>query len=201
MGKLILGIAAVICLDIAFVAYISTTEGPGTDVAVKKANSVGSPTETNPVERVVEQARANEAAVNDPPRPAERANPVRIASPERQQFRPLAAKRTQRNNSKPRISSFRSDQLLAARVILAPSRGSDGSPSAIQIVNEPGRTLILYRAPKESVREAPVSAAIKKTSYPAIRKAAHSNIEKPSLMARIIRKPWGWIKAIGARLR
>lgn len=187
MGKLALGIAAVLCLDIAFIAYLYAVKEPGAEIAQKPASNrkplppkVPIPTLPERVtvfEETAEPTQQNTAIDRIRPnrkfeREAEsnrRPIPVQ-SSPLRPSFEPKVIAIGRKNKTEKPFSAETKTDLEDAGA-----------------VKPADTTLILYRGPDRVESIPAVAAEPVKRSF-------------GSRALRVIKKPWTWTKAAVTRL-
>ena len=178
MRKLILGIIAVVCLDIGFVYYIS--KGIQTDLAVNKTPDQQAVTAANPA--VVSGPSAAKGAPDTADVAALKARrenvsgsmeTVRLSSQRR------AASAKVRSRTKQHVPTDRNQPLFSTIVFYVPRRPAVVTQRTVPFKN----TRDLKPAGRQFVKYAPKR-------------------ENRSLVARVwpvVKKPYEWVKALGSR--
>ena len=192
MGKIVLGIAAVLCLDIAFIVYLYTTNDPESQASVKPAN-----TRRLRPPKTAFPPLPNQSSISDDGDEQVRAigDPEQSILPKsrvaRGTGRPKELVATPRTGRNATAARNRVKDLNVIHTIDAPARRSD-----IRVVSDETGTTILYRgqrAEPETLKAVPAQptrvsfAQPERTSFAA--KAVH-----------IVKKPWSIIKTACAKL-
>ena len=190
MGKLVLGIAAVLCLDIAFIAYLYSTKDPELQAVVKPA----SPRRPRPP-KIAFPPPPNQPSVIKEPAPAVQA---KIAHKEPRATKPVVAKKNLRSHEmaavprKNRMTvAVRKSRAKKADKNYAISSQSRRSSSQ-KIKNDTGTTILYYGS--RSGNDAPTVASVRprKVSFASravaiIKKAV--DVAKGSWLEDVLRSP------------
>ena len=185
MGKLVLGIAAVLCLDFAFIAYLYSTKEPELHASAKPASGrrprppkiVFPPQPNQPsvikdpaesIGKVVDHERSKTLAAPATLRVLKQHEPAAVARKNRIYIaaRKTPAKKVDRNYA-----------------VATPARRSN-----FPKINNETATTILYYGPR-SDNDAPTVASARP------RKASFA-----SRAVAIVKKPWTWLKAAGSKM-
>lgn len=185
MGRAILGIVAVACLDAVFIAYLYTNSEPELQASVMPAKA----------------RRPRPPKIAFPPLPNKPSTIIEPAEPLRSDVvykKPIMPKsRVARKISKPseQASLRRKNRSVVAvgdrKAKKADRYYAKSTPlrhSNVQVINDSTGTLILYKGPQ----------AASASSRPRFVQPA-----KRSFVARtvaIVKKPWTWIKAAAAKM-
>lgn len=186
MGKLVLGIGAVLCLDIAFVAYLySTKDAELQAVAVAKPTS---PRRPRPPKTAFPPLPNQPSVIKEPAEAiqAKAHNELKAIKPAvgRKNFRSndLAAV-PRRNQNVVAVRKSRTKKLDQNYAIAKPARRSNSQ----KISNETATTILYYGPPSRNDAPTVVSTRPRKASF-------------ASRAVAIVKKPWSWLKAAGSKM-